>query len=34
MKLYKNFGFRPEIILDEARSHGSHQQDILFLNEQ
>jgi FkbM family methyltransferase len=30
----KDFGFKPEAILDEARNHGSHQQDILFLNEQ
>jgi FkbM family methyltransferase len=30
----KDFGFRPEIVLDEARNHGSHQQDILFINEE
>jgi FkbM family methyltransferase len=29
----KNLGFRKEAILDEARNHGSHQQDILFINE-
>jgi FkbM family methyltransferase len=29
----KNLGFQPKIILDEARNHGSHQQDILFINE-
>lgn len=29
----ENLGFRKEIILDEARNHGSHQQDILFINE-
>ena len=34
IQFMKDFGFRPEVILDEARNHGSHQQDILFLNEQ
>jgi FkbM family methyltransferase len=29
----KNLGFTPKIILDEARNHGAHQQDILFINE-
>lgn len=29
----ENLGFRKEAILDEARNHGSHQQDILFINE-
>jgi FkbM family methyltransferase len=29
----RNLGFRKEAILDEARNHGSHQQDILFINE-
>tara|TARA_R110000868_G_scaffold277515_2_gene537292 strand:+ start:433 stop:1035 length:603 start_codon:yes stop_codon:yes gene_type:complete len=29
----KNLGFREEVILDEARNHGAHQQDILFINE-
>jgi len=29
----KEFGFRPEAILDESRNHGSHQQDILFIHE-
>ena len=26
-----NIGFKAEVILDEARNHGAHQQDILFL---
>ena len=26
-------GFREELIIDESRNHGSHQQDILFINE-
>lgn len=29
----KSIGFKAEIILDEARNHGAHQQDILFINE-
>jgi len=29
----KEFGFRPEAILDESRNHGSHPQDILFIHE-
>lgn len=29
----ENLRFRKEAILDEARNHGSHQQDILFINE-
>jgi FkbM family methyltransferase len=29
----KNIGFIPKDILDESKNHGSHQQDILFLNE-
>jgi len=28
----ENLGFKAEIILDEARNHGAHQQDVLFLN--
>jgi FkbM family methyltransferase len=28
-----DFGFVKTDILDEARNHGSHQQDILFINE-
>ena len=28
----ENIGFIPKVILDEARNHGAHQQDILFLN--
>ncbi len=27
-----NFGFTPVAVLDESRNHGSHQQDILFIN--
>jgi FkbM family methyltransferase len=27
-----NFGFYQKYILDESRNHGSHQQDILFVN--
>ena len=27
-----NFGFEKTEILDEAFNHGSHQQDILFIN--
>jgi FkbM family methyltransferase len=26
-----NIGFKAEVILDEARNHGAHQQDILFI---
>jgi hypothetical protein len=26
------FGFEKRDILDEAYNHGSHQQDILFIN--
>lgn len=29
----ENLNFKPVAILDEARNHGSHQQDILFINE-
>lgn len=29
----ENLGFKPVAILDEARNHGAHQQDILFINE-
>lgn len=29
----KNFGFTAKEILDESRNHGSHQQDILFIND-
>jgi FkbM family methyltransferase len=29
----KNIGFIPKDVLDESKNHGSHQQDILFLNE-
>lgn len=28
----KNFNFTPTQVLDEQRNHGSHQEDILFLN--
>lgn len=28
----QNFGFIPSKVLDEQRNHGSHQEDILFLN--
>ena len=28
----ENIGFKKTEILDEARNHGSHQQDILFIN--
>jgi FkbM family methyltransferase len=28
-----NIGFKKELILDEAYNHGSHQQDILFINQ-
>lgn len=28
-----NLGFKPTAILDEAKNHGAHQQDILFINE-
>lgn len=34
LSFMENLGFTPKIILDESRNHGSHQQDILFLNEQ
>lgn len=27
-----NIGFTPKEILDESRNHGSHQQDVLFIN--
>jgi hypothetical protein len=33
IKYMKNIGFIPKDILDESKNHGSHQQDILFLNE-
>ena len=29
----ENIGFKMKEILDEQRNHGSHQQDILFINE-
>lgn len=29
----QNLGFKAVAILDEARNHGAHQQDILFINE-
>lgn len=29
----ENLGFNPVAVLDEARNHGAHQQDILFINE-
>jgi FkbM family methyltransferase len=32
LKYMDNFGFEKKDILDEAFNHGSHQQDILFLN--
>jgi len=28
----ENIGFKKTEILDEAHNHGSHQQDILFIN--
>lgn len=28
----QNIGFKAKEILDESRNHGSHQQDILFIN--
>jgi FkbM family methyltransferase len=28
----EDFGFKKVDVLDEARNHGSHQQDILFIN--
>lgn len=30
----ENLGFEPQAILEESRNHGSHQQDILFINNQ
>ena len=30
----KKIGFTPVEVLDEARNHGAHQQDILFINGQ
>jgi FkbM family methyltransferase len=33
MSYMSNIGFKPITILDESRNHGSHQQDILFINE-
>jgi FkbM family methyltransferase len=32
MCFMKNIGFEKELILDEQHNHGSHQQDILFIN--
>ena len=32
IKFMDNFGFEKTEILDEAFNHGSHQQDILFIN--
>lgn len=32
IKYMENFGFEKTQILDENRNHGSHQQDILFIN--
>ena len=29
----ESINFKPKDILDESRNHGSHQQDILFINE-
>ena len=29
----EKIGFKPKEILDEQRNHGSHQQDIFFINE-
>lgn len=29
----QNLGFKAVAILDEARNHGAHQQDLLFINE-
>ncbi len=33
IEFMKSINFIPVIVLDEARNHGSHQQDILFINE-
>lgn len=33
IQFMSDFGFIKTEILDEARNHGSHQQDILFINE-
>jgi FkbM family methyltransferase len=33
MQFMSSIGFNSVEILDEARNHGSHQQDILFINE-
>jgi len=33
IQFMNNFGFIKTDILDEARNHGSYQQDILFINE-
>lgn len=33
IRFMKNIGFHPIEILDESYNHGSHQQDILFLND-
>ena len=32
IKFMKDINFHPKEILDESRNHGSHQQDILFIN--
>ncbi len=33
IKYMKEFKFRPSAVLDVQTNHGSHQQDILFINE-
>jgi|TARA_B100001093_G_scaffold420648_1_gene412640 FkbM family methyltransferase len=33
LKYMDNFKFKPAIVLDIQTNHGSHQEDILFLNE-
>jgi FkbM family methyltransferase len=33
VQFMENIGFKIVAILDESRNHGSHQQDILFINE-
>jgi len=33
IQFMSDFGFKPKEILDEQNNHGSHQQDILFINE-
>lgn len=33
IQFMENIGFKIATVLDESRNHGSHQQDILFINE-